>query len=186
VSEDFDDYLARKRRDKVFGNHLELQAISELYNRRIEIYDVEEFGRRSDAKPKNVFQNEYKGAPIRLSYHDRNHYNSIVDPNDPRIGEGLLPDYKTREQIEHDLIRRVKEVSDRDQLENELGRFVEEESIREDEERLLRELEERQVKEILSKTRPIEYFDWAAEYDAALESEEKTMERVIWESLRER
>ena len=205
LSEDFDAYIARKRRDRVYGNHLELQAISELYNRRIEVYDVEDIIRRPDSKPRNLFQNEYKGAPIRLSYHNRNHYNSIFDPNDPRIGEGLLPGFKTREQIEADLVKRVKEITDRDAVEMELRRVAESESVKEEEERILREIEERQVrellmntrsqdvqdheerqvKELLSLTRPVEddVYDYALDYSS--DSEEKLIERVKWESLRD-
>jgi len=36
--ETIEEYIARKRRLTTFGNHLELQAISEMYNRPIEIY----------------------------------------------------------------------------------------------------------------------------------------------------
>jgi OTU domain-containing protein 5 len=38
VTEDFDKYVTRKRRWNVHGNHLEIQAMSELYNRTIEVY----------------------------------------------------------------------------------------------------------------------------------------------------
>lgn len=38
VTEDFDKYVARKRTWYVHGNHLEIQAMSELYNRNIEVY----------------------------------------------------------------------------------------------------------------------------------------------------
>lgn len=31
-------YINRKRQDTCFGNQLEMQAISELYNRPIEVY----------------------------------------------------------------------------------------------------------------------------------------------------
>ena len=37
VAEDIHTYVARKRRDGVYGNHVELQALSELYNRRVEV-----------------------------------------------------------------------------------------------------------------------------------------------------
>jgi len=205
ISEDFETYVARKRKDRVFGNHVEMQAISELYNRRIEVYDVEEFLKRPDSKPRNLFQSDYKSAPIRLSYHNRNHYNSIFDPNDPRIGEGLLPGFKTREQIEADLIKRVKDMTDADAVELELRRVAEQESVKEDDERFLKELEERQVrellmntrnqdvmdyeekqvKELLSMTRPTEYDVEDYEMDYSSDSEERLIERVKWESLKE-
>lgn len=41
VTEDFDKYIARKRKWNVHGNHLEIQALSEMYNRTIEVYCYE-------------------------------------------------------------------------------------------------------------------------------------------------
>lgn len=43
------------------------------------------------AKPINIFQSEYKTSdiPIRLSYHDGNHYNAVIDPFLPTAGLGL-------------------------------------------------------------------------------------------------
>jgi hypothetical protein len=38
VTEDFSSYIARKREDKCFGNNIEMQAISEVYCRPIEVY----------------------------------------------------------------------------------------------------------------------------------------------------
>ena len=38
VTEDFTTYLNRKRMENCHGNHIEMQALSELYNRPIEVY----------------------------------------------------------------------------------------------------------------------------------------------------
>lgn len=38
VDGDFEAYVAHKRQNRTFGNHLELQAISEMFNRPIEIF----------------------------------------------------------------------------------------------------------------------------------------------------
>lgn len=38
VTEDFTTYLNRKRLDHCHGNHVEMQAICELFNRPIEVY----------------------------------------------------------------------------------------------------------------------------------------------------
>lgn len=38
VTEDFNEYLKRKRTVSAHGNHVEMQAISELYNRPVEVY----------------------------------------------------------------------------------------------------------------------------------------------------
>lgn len=86
TGEPVDDYLRRKRRDGVHGNNPEIQALSELFNRPVEVF-VPECG----ATPINIFHAEYKtsDAPIRLSYHDGNHYNAVIDPLIPTAGLGL-------------------------------------------------------------------------------------------------
>lgn len=86
ITEEFDDYVQRKRMDKVFGNNLEMQAISEMYNRPIEVYTYS-----TDAT--TVLQKDSKMPPIRLSYHSGYHYNSVVDPKAHNVGVGLgLPE----------------------------------------------------------------------------------------------
>jgi len=71
VTQDFDAYLRRKRRDGTFGNHIEMQALSEIYSRPIEVYAL-------SATPVNTFQSaEGSGSdvtPLRVSYHGRHHY----------------------------------------------------------------------------------------------------------------
>jgi len=91
LTEDIHEYVARKRYLGVHGNHLEIQALSEMYNRPIHIYCY-------SAEPINIFQGMFKtetiNAPMRLCYHRLCHYNSIVDPVKPTIGVGLgLPGY---------------------------------------------------------------------------------------------
>lgn len=86
---DFKTYVMAKRQLGVHGNHAEIQAVSELYNRPVQVYTVN--------GPMNIFHAEYKTTeiPIRLSYHNQNHYNAIVDPLLPTAGVGLgLPGLK--------------------------------------------------------------------------------------------
>ncbi|KAL8620417.1 hypothetical protein ACOMHN_055498 [Nucella lapillus] len=90
VTEDFQTYLNRKRMDDCHGNHLEIQAMAELFNRPVDVY-------RYSLDPMNTFQSTYKtdSEPIRISYHRGIHYNSIVDPYKATIGVGLgLPGYQ--------------------------------------------------------------------------------------------
>jgi len=57
-----------------WGDHVEIQAMSEIYDRPIEVYAY------SDT-PLNTYQGApTHNQPMRLSYHYRSHYNSIVDP----------------------------------------------------------------------------------------------------------
>ncbi|KAH3880363.1 OTU domain-containing protein 5-B-like [Dreissena polymorpha] len=84
VTEDFTTYLNRKRMDNCHGNHLEIQAMCEIYNRPIEVYQY-------SLDPMNTFHSSYKtdNEPIRISYHSNVHYNSVVDPYKQTIGVGL-------------------------------------------------------------------------------------------------
>lgn len=91
ANEDFDDYVARKRRDDVHGNHVEIQAIAEMFNRPVHVYEY------SDV-PKNIYESSSAGndnPPLRLTYHCASHYNSLIDPNKPTCGVGLgMPELK--------------------------------------------------------------------------------------------
>ena len=86
TGETYTEYIARKRLDGVHGNNPEIQAMSEIYNRPVEVYTPD----RGD-EPLNIFHKEYSTAdiPIRLSYHDGNHYNAVIDPIRPTAGLGL-------------------------------------------------------------------------------------------------
>lgn len=76
IAEDFARYIRRKRREGCFGNHLELQAASELFARSIEVYSY-------SSTPAQIIDcwgtsSSREVEPLRLSYHTQgNHYNSI-------------------------------------------------------------------------------------------------------------
>ncbi|KAA0192139.1 hypothetical protein HAZT_HAZT005153, partial [Hyalella azteca] len=84
VSEDYQTYVTRKRQLDVFGNHVEIAAMSEMYNRVIEVYCY-------STEPINIFQSSVgsDNPCIRLSYHSGTHYNSLIDPLNPSCGVGL-------------------------------------------------------------------------------------------------
>eukprot|EP01097_Dermamoeba_algensis_P009950 TRINITY_DN7172_c0_g1_i1.p1 TRINITY_DN7172_c0_g1~~TRINITY_DN7172_c0_g1_i1.p1 ORF type:complete len:450 (+),score=112.76 TRINITY_DN7172_c0_g1_i1:116-1465(+) len=74
--EEFDHYLARKRQKGVYGNNPEIQALSELIERPIEVYNY-------DTIPMNTFQDRVGSErPVRISYHNNNHYNSLLSTLD--------------------------------------------------------------------------------------------------------
>eukprot|EP01095_Lingulamoeba_sp_RSL-Kostka_P013725 TRINITY_DN5755_c0_g1_i1.p1 TRINITY_DN5755_c0_g1~~TRINITY_DN5755_c0_g1_i1.p1 ORF type:complete len:188 (-),score=45.48 TRINITY_DN5755_c0_g1_i1:280-843(-) len=78
VQDDFDTYISKQRRLGEYGSNLEIQAVSELYAKKIEVYSYE-----TGVEPINTFQN-YPGEPLRISYHNNNHYNSVIDPKSNR------------------------------------------------------------------------------------------------------
>eukprot|EP00474_Spongospora_subterranea_P010147 CRZ10605.1 hypothetical protein [Spongospora subterranea] len=72
TTDDFGEYLARMRCDGIWGDHLEIQAMSEIYERPILVYAY-------SADPMKSYSNQFSAAPpIRISYHFESHYNSIV------------------------------------------------------------------------------------------------------------
>ncbi|XP_026858815.2 OTU domain-containing protein 5b [Electrophorus electricus] len=90
VTEDFTTYINRKRKSSCHGNHIEMQAMAEMYNRPVEVY---QYG----IEPINTFHGIHQNndEPIRVSYHRNIHYNSVVNPNKATIGVGLgLPSFK--------------------------------------------------------------------------------------------
>jgi len=112
VTEDFTSYISRKRQPSVHGNHLELQAITEIYSRPVEIYAIDE-------NPLNIFQGNYEvdSPSIMLSYHYGNHYNSVRDPLKPTAGFGLgLPGLKTVNEIDNENLKEAILESERDEI----------------------------------------------------------------------
>ncbi|GLJ55471.1 hypothetical protein SUGI_1191150 [Cryptomeria japonica] len=121
VTEGFTAYCKRKRRDKVYGNNMEIQAMSEMYNRPIHIYIY-------SIEPINIFHGSYNtdSPPIRLSYHRGNHYNSLVDPHRLAIGAGLGFSSLQGANIDKDQVKAALKAQQDQQIENALlaeGRF---------------------------------------------------------------
>ncbi|KAG2566125.1 hypothetical protein PVAP13_7NG212100 [Panicum virgatum] len=122
ITESFTLYCKRKRRDKVYGNNVEIQAFAEMYNRPIHIYSY-------STEPINIFQGSYNTdvPPIRLSYHHGNHYNSVVDPRRQTVGAGLgFSSLRGTNNVDRDQVKAAIRAQQDQQIENALlaeGRF---------------------------------------------------------------
>uniref|UniRef100_A0A0V0ILF8 Putative ovule protein n=1 Tax=Solanum chacoense TaxID=4108 RepID=A0A0V0ILF8_SOLCH len=121
ITEGFTSYCKRKRRDKVYGNNVEIQALSEMYNRPIHIYSY-------SIEPMNTFHGSYNSdtPPIRLSYHHGNHYNSLVDPRRLSVGAGLGFSSLRGKNIDKDNVKAAIKAQQEQQIDNALlaeGRF---------------------------------------------------------------
>ncbi|KAL6205262.1 hypothetical protein ACLB2K_022524 [Fragaria x ananassa] len=121
ITEGFTSYCKRKRRDKVYGNNVEIQALSEMYNRPIHIYSY-------SIEPINIFHGSYNTdtPPVRLSYHHGNHYNSLVDPRRLSIGAGLGFSSLRGTNADKDQIKAAIKAQQDQQIDNALlaeGRF---------------------------------------------------------------
>lgn len=115
VTEDFASYILRKRKNHTHGNHLEIQAMAELYNRPFEVYQY-------SIDPINTFQSSHRtdNVPVRLSYHQNSHYNSVIDPYKATVGVGLgLPSFKPGSADEN-LLKTVQCDSERQVLEEQM------------------------------------------------------------------
>lgn len=122
ITEGFTSYCKRKRRDKVYGNNVEIQALSEMYNRPIHIYSS------YSTEPINIFHGSYNTdtPPIRLSYHHGNHYNSLVDPRRLTIGAGLGFSCLQGTNVDKDKVKAAIKAQQDQQINNALlaeGRF---------------------------------------------------------------
>ncbi|OMO91830.1 Ovarian tumor, otubain [Corchorus capsularis] len=121
ITEGFTSYCKRKRRDKVYGNNVEIQAMSEMYNRPIHIYSY-------STEPINIFHGSYNTdtPPVRLSYHHGNHYNSLVDPRRLTIGAGLGFSCLRGANVDKDEVKAAIKAQQDQQIDNALlaeGRF---------------------------------------------------------------
>lgn len=126
VSEPIDEYVQRKRTPQIHGNHLEIQALSEMYSRPIHIYSY-------SAEPINIFQHLQNRAgpggelniPIRLCYHRGVHYNSLVDPDNANLGlglglPGLKPGMADKAQVADALVHRDNILTEQQMMEDKI------------------------------------------------------------------
>ncbi|KAK0400367.1 hypothetical protein QR680_003464 [Steinernema hermaphroditum] len=148
VTEDINDYIERKRKLDIHGNHLELQVMTEIYARPIEIYQYDTIPLRSFTPVHTNESPANANAPIRLSYHGKTHYNAVVDPYTATIGVGLgLPEFKPGEadkklltdaiqesesqDIEEAMLKDKLNMSDQERTERELNDAIMRESLQE-------------------------------------------------------
>jgi len=92
---------------------VEMQAMAELFNRPIQVY---QYG----CDPMNTFHAPHQtdNPAIRVSYHGNIHYNSVVDPYAATIGVGLgLPQFYPG-LAEKNLMRDAVHASEKDEIED--------------------------------------------------------------------
>ena len=77
----YQSYCRRMAQNKTWGGHPELQALSEIYNRPIEIYSEDLELSHSIFIAERMIGWQHEARPIRLSYHNGDHYNSVISSN---------------------------------------------------------------------------------------------------------
>ncbi|EHB10925.1 OTU domain-containing protein 5 [Heterocephalus glaber] len=90
VTEDFTTYINRKRKNNCHRNHIEMQAMAEMYNYPVEAYQYSTG--TSVVEPINTYHgiHQNEDEPIRVSYHRNIHYNSVVNLNKATIEESWI------------------------------------------------------------------------------------------------
>eukprot|EP01035_Chromulina_nebulosa_P021106 gene21106-27348_t len=122
----FEDHLKRMALPCVWADYLEIRALEEIIDRLFYIYSPDttevkdnsgEFTVNSEPKPMNINYSEQPllkdVTPIKLSYHGRSHYNSVVDarlslPLSPRNTSVIL-DSRIKIFDEEEAINRSRE-----------------------------------------------------------------------------
>lgn len=101
VAEPFGEFLARIQREGEWGDDVEVEALSEIYGCRVEIYDpytrevMRTFHESCDAD---------RPHPVRLQYEGHAHYNSLV----PRTGLVLIVQQRAPGEIEKRALERSR------------------------------------------------------------------------------
>jgi len=120
---DFDAYVTRMCQSGEWGDHLEIQALSEVYDMPIEIYAYSTHPLRTYSRQDGGSSSESGGVSgvsrrpvMRLSYHFASHYNSVVE-----VGRtaGLLDGHHVGEVEEQSIDRQRHRRIERDRRERE-------------------------------------------------------------------
>jgi len=136
IAGDFDEYVRRKRLDGCFGDNPEIQAMAELYNRPVVVYEEAAASEAEDqvvnvpgrgpvrVRQLNIFHSELRDVPIRLFYQGQSHYDAIVDPHKATVGVGLgLAGFKPG-LADESLIKSVARQSELESSEAELFKLA--------------------------------------------------------------
>ena len=127
TSKNYKAYVNEMRKDGFYGTHVEIQVMSEMFCRPIEIYQPQASG--SPIKPLNIFQcaSRTSSPPIRLLYLSRNHYDALIDPRHPSVGVGLGVqglEEAPKSSVEETNVDTVMKESEREQMEKALLQSV--------------------------------------------------------------
>lgn len=91
--------------------------MAELFNRPVEIRIP---GQKTLRIGEVEAENAKEVLPLRLSYHNNNHYNSIQDPKNPALGFGLGLPANQKPTTDKTLVAQAVEVSLRNETERQL------------------------------------------------------------------
>uniref|UniRef100_A0A6A7GCS2 ubiquitinyl hydrolase 1 n=1 Tax=Hirondellea gigas TaxID=1518452 RepID=A0A6A7GCS2_9CRUS len=75
-NQDYEDYCKNMRRDGIWGDNVEIQCMSEIYDRPVEVFAYQAEPMKTYRRPSQ----QGSKPPIRLSYHFQSHYNSVIHP----------------------------------------------------------------------------------------------------------
>jgi hypothetical protein len=89
VADDFDEYITRQRRLNEWGDHVELEALREVFNKNLLVYDRDNvqgarlqplsavLTGRARTAPRSIGEHHTELGTMRLSFHGQSHFNSV-------------------------------------------------------------------------------------------------------------
>ncbi len=97
VDGDFNKYVEKMRKPKTWGGNLEIEAMQEMFDRAIEIHSADVLSEETNETtfkkdfessntpetPRNSVTDVNQPISLKISYHGKSHYNSLVDPKHP-------------------------------------------------------------------------------------------------------
>jgi len=97
VDGDFEKYVEKMRKPKTWGGNLEIEAMQEMFDRAIEIHSADSISENTNKTtfkkdfdtsntpetPRSKANDVNQPIPLKISYHGKSHYNSLVDPKNP-------------------------------------------------------------------------------------------------------
>ena len=119
---DFEENIKQKAQQYEWGDHVDITALSELYNVRVRVFELEEGSKKLYMSFDQGEHDDTVGLPlIMLGRHRKKHYNIIRDPmavNKRPLGEGKdrtkvsLRDIRMKEEASHVVDQKDDEKND--------------------------------------------------------------------------
>ena len=110
--EKVDEYLEHQSKLGAWGDDIEIQAMSEIYNKPFEIFAY------SKVPMRTFHESSGLGSPIRLAYHGNSHYNSVCSK------DGHIPFLRSAPgDYENQVLERLERGELRDMLQNSRQEF---------------------------------------------------------------
>lgn len=172
-----DEYLEHQSRNGAWGDDIEIQALSEIYNKPVEIFAY------SNTPMRTFHEDSGIGIPIKVAYHGQSHYNSIVNKDGHRRLIETTPGDYERSIIESAARGELREIITRARMDFDKTMQIDlEQALQASLEHL--ENEEAMIRQAIEESENTEYL-MAIAASNELNSEEEMLKKAIEMSTKE-